>query len=129
MSDVQDGQQSSKRTDPLYGEGVPRNGVDFQAAQRAHMRELTTARQEAERRHASSRSLEGRLDPRARHAAAAKRLADYQAELARIEDKHQQWLRQHNLDLPARPWKSRGKLAATSTETAGAAEAVGEQQP
>ncbi len=38
------------------GEGVLINGVDADAARRAHMRDLTTARQAAERAHMQERS-------------------------------------------------------------------------
>ena len=81
----------ARRQGDVYGEGVLHDGIDVQSARRAHMRELTTARQAAERRR--TRPLDG--DYPTRQAAAQERAAELQSELARIEAAHQQWLRDH----------------------------------
>jgi hypothetical protein len=62
----------------------------LQAAYRAHLREMTAARQAAERR----RALQRRGDAEARRAADR----DFKREIARVEEEHQAWLRAH---LPA----------------------------
>ena len=74
------------------GEGVLVDGVDSQAAQRAHMRALTMERQAAEGRIKRPLNLHGNSDPEARREAARLRVIEVRAELARIEAKHQIWL-------------------------------------
>jgi hypothetical protein len=66
---------------------------DSQAAYRVHLRELTAARQAAERR----RVLLRRGDAEARRAADQA----FKRELARIEEEHQAWLREHLAAEPA----------------------------
>jgi hypothetical protein len=61
------------------------------AAYRAHLREMTAARQAAER------AMEGRSrDPAAREA----KQAAYRQELGRIAEAHRAWLRDHGLADP-----------------------------
>lgn len=72
-------------------DGVPCNGVDSSAERRAHMRELTMARQEAERRLAR-RPSDIRLNRAAQAVAAHERAAELRAELARIDNAHRTWL-------------------------------------
>ena len=90
MQRDQDGHEvdaESKRS--VCGEAVPLNGIDEQAARRAHMREMTTARQMAERRRIQP--MPG-ADQLTKLAASHERAAALRAELARIEEEHQSWL-------------------------------------
>ena len=76
----------------LYGDSVLVNGEDNQAAQRAHMRAQTTARQAAERGAGHSLGLPRAADAAERQAAARVRETERQAASARIEADHQEWL-------------------------------------
>jgi hypothetical protein len=97
-------QESSKeRDDPSgagfsggYGEGVLINGVDQQAARRTHMRELTMARQAAERRSLQHSEEAARQDRTARAVEKQERRTALAAELKRIEAAHQAWLETHD---------------------------------
>ena len=75
------------------------NGVDGLAARRAHMRELTMARQAAERQYARSVSRDGPALPDETRAYAVQ----YQGDLARIEGEHMTWLHARGVDVPERP--------------------------
>ena len=77
----------------VYGEGVLLNGVDGQAARRAHMREQTTARQVAERRHDQPLGVLRAADQATRLAAAGVRDAEKSTALADILAEHEEWLR------------------------------------
>lgn len=96
--------------DPRQGpgllDGMLCNGVDSAAERRAHMRELTMARQAAERRHARPTS-DLRLDRQAQALAARARDAELRAELARIDDAHRTWLRAQGEDVPELPARNR----------------------
>ena len=100
MQDGRDAQWDSALQQPSFGGGVLRNGIDEQAAYRAHLREMTTARQAAERRHASARSTEATMERAARQVAAEVRLAVLREELARIDGLHRRWLLEH-MPVPA----------------------------
>src|SRR5665213_2730024 len=69
------------------------NGVDGLAMRRAHMRELTRARQAAERRYTQPALAANREGP-PRLTTASERTAEYQAEIARISDEHRTWMRE-----------------------------------
>ena len=77
------------------GEGVLINGVDAEVARRAHMRDLTTARQAAEqaRRQGRVRTSQTKATPEARQVALQTLAAVGVATLAEIEAAHQTWLR------------------------------------
>ena len=75
------------------------NGVDGLAARRAHMRELTMARQAAERQYARSVGRDGPALPDETRAYAVQ----YQGDLARIEGEHMTWLHARGVDVPERP--------------------------
>ncbi|GAC1408714.1 MAG: hypothetical protein NVSMB65_22130 [Chloroflexota bacterium] len=77
----------------LYGEGVLLNGVDGQAARRAHMRAQTTARQLAEQHHDQPLGQLRTADPATRFAAARVRDAEKSTALAGIAAEHEEWLR------------------------------------
>lgn len=70
-------------------EGLLINGVDHQTAWRAHLRELTTARQMVEQ-HGAPRAQDTREQ-------AEERRGRRRAALARIQEEHQAWLRAHGL--------------------------------
>ena len=75
------------------------NGVDGLAARRAHMRELTMARQAAERQYTLSVGRGGPALPDEMRAYAVQ----YHADLARIEGEHLTWLHAQDMDAPERP--------------------------
>jgi hypothetical protein len=75
------------------------NGVDGLAARRTHLRQLTMARQAAERQYAHSVGREGPSQPDETHACAAQ----YRVELARIEGEHIAWLHAQGVDVRALP--------------------------
>lgn len=87
------------RQETALGEAVSRNGVDCSAQRRAHMRELTTARQAAERLH--KRPLgQADADRSSQLAAARDRALDLRTELARIDAEHRTWLHDQGEDVP-----------------------------
>jgi hypothetical protein len=67
------------------------NGVDGLAMRRAHMRELTRARQAAERRYTQPALAANREGP-PRLTTARERTEEYQAEIARISAEHRIWM-------------------------------------
>ena len=71
---------------------MPFNGVEDQAARRAHMREQTMARQAAER-HLQYPPIRRGSDEFREQVAA--RLVEVRAELAMINATHRTWLRAH----------------------------------
>lgn len=88
-------------------DGVRCNGIDTTAERRAHMRELTRARQEAERRLARPPS-DPSLDRAAQVSAAHERALELRAELARIDNAHRAWLLargEYVSELPTRQHK------------------------
>jgi hypothetical protein len=90
-----------KQPPTMVGEGVTCNGVDSSAERRAHMRELTMARQEAERRFSRS-GIPTNVDRPARLAAAKERADELRAELARIDALHRSWLQDKGMHVPER---------------------------
>jgi hypothetical protein len=71
-----------------------RNQGELQVAYRDHLREMTAARQAAER----ARGVRSR-DPGVRRATEA----TFKRELARIDEEHRAWLREHGIiDPPVR---------------------------
>jgi hypothetical protein len=91
------------------GGGVLFNGVDPNAARRAHMREQTMAKQAAERR--SVKPASGmHLDHQTRLAMAQERAAALHAELASLSDEHQDWLRTQGFVEAGLPGKRRKSL-------------------
>ncbi|HVA89515.1 MAG TPA: hypothetical protein VNL71_06705 [Chloroflexota bacterium] len=93
----------------VVGEGVARNGIDGSSARRAHMRELTMARQAAERRFARP-GISMTTDRPARLAAARERAEELRQELARIDDMHRAWLQAQGVHVPDRLARQ-GRLA------------------
>lgn len=87
-------------------DGLLQNGTDRLALWRAHSREVTTARQAAERRHARTEVRGGAESPEV----ASERAAAFQAELARISDEDRLWMRVHGID-PVEPARRRGRPA------------------
>ena len=75
------------------------NGVDGLAARRAHMRQLTMARQAAERQYARAVGRDGPVLRDETRAYAVQ----YQGDLARIEGEHMTWLHAQGVDVPERP--------------------------
>ncbi len=88
----EDGDQHQER---VLIDGLLRNGVDDLAARRAHMREMTMARQAAERHYTHPAGPPPLV-------AARDSAADLRAELARIDATHRTWLHDHGVDVPAR---------------------------
>src|SRR6185312_11133006 len=88
-----------KQPPTMVGEGVACNGVDSSAERRAHMRELTMARQEAERRFSRS-GIPNNVDRPARLAAAKERADELRVELARIDALHRSWLQDKGMHVP-----------------------------
>jgi hypothetical protein len=86
-------------TNTLLGDGICCNGVDDSAIKRAHMRELTAARQAAEKRFARPGPGAG-ADRATKLAAAQERAADLRAELARIDAEHRLWLLNQGEGVP-----------------------------
>jgi len=103
-----------KQHGTALGEAVSLNGVDLSAVRRAHFRELTMARQAAERRSARP-NFEKHLDAAERLAAAHLRSEELRVELARIDSTHWLWLHDQGTDLPER-LNVRGKGLVGSTE-------------
>jgi len=69
------------------------NGVDGLAMRRAHMRELTRARQAAERRYTQPALAASREGP-PRLTTARERAVEYHEEIARINAEHRIWMRE-----------------------------------
>ena len=67
------------------------NGIDGLAMRRAHMRELTLARQAAERRYTQPASAAPR-DGLPRLTTARERAVEFQEEIARINAAHRSWM-------------------------------------
>ena len=80
------------RRERVFAEAVPLNGADSRADWRAHLRELTTARQAAERHLRYPPIPPGIPD---RLALMAWRVAAVRAILARTNAEHQRWLGAH----------------------------------
>jgi hypothetical protein len=102
---------ADQRQEPALLDGVLCNGVDGSAERRSHMRELTMARQAAERRHARPASETG-LDRAAQVVAARARAVELRAELERIDAEHRTWLRARGEHVPDPPTR-RHKLKTT----------------
>lgn len=92
---LQDWDSEMEPPAPSHIDGILYNGVDHAAIRRAHARELTTARQAAERRHARP------AEP------GANRAAEYHAELARIHAAHGAWLRERGEGVVERRTRKR----------------------
>ncbi|HWE64819.1 MAG TPA: hypothetical protein VHB98_24155 [Chloroflexota bacterium] len=90
-----------ERHEMALGDAVSHNGADNSAARRTHMRELTTARQAAERRQARPAGETG-LSRATQLAAARERAVELQAELARIDAEHRTWLHGQGENVPER---------------------------
>jgi hypothetical protein len=85
--DRQEGGAESQES--ILGDGVPMNGVEYQAGRRAHMREQNAARQGAEWHLAHPPIVRGNGDY---HVLVAERVGEVRAELALINAEHQTWL-------------------------------------
>lgn len=98
-------------------DGLSRNGVDDLAARRAHMRDMTMARQAAERRYARPGLPAGSAGPEdaMRLAMAQERAIAFRAELARIDAEHRRWLREHGVDVVERPTRRRTSVSSPQT--------------
>ena len=83
-------------------DGLLQNGTDRSAYWRAHVREMTMARQAAERRHARPGPAIG-LDKPAQLALARERAVALRVALTRINAEHRIWMRAHGVDLAERP--------------------------
>lgn len=93
------GGERTRERESALGEGVLHDGVDWSAAHRAHLREITTLRQAAER--CCDRPGMPRDPDRAAQRAAVQRRAEaLRVELARIDAEHRAWLRAHGMDVP-----------------------------
>lgn len=82
------------------------NGVDRLAVRRAHMRELTTARQAAERRSTWPALPAGR-DGWEQRVAARERTVELRAHLARLQEEHRTWLHAQGEDVRERRTRRR----------------------
>ena len=82
--------------DGVLVDAILRNGVDRSAFRRAHLRELTLARQAAERRNAQPKAQVG-LERWEQQAATRERAAAFRGELARINAAHRTWLREQGV--------------------------------
>jgi hypothetical protein len=82
-------------------DGLLRNGVDTLAARRAHLRNLTMARQAAERRH-ERHAMARTLDQDLRPDAARSRANEFRMELSRLDSVHRVWLQDQGEDVPVR---------------------------
>ena len=104
----------SHERDPLWHEelswsgssmdSILYDGVDAHAIWRAHLREVTMARQAAERRLAQ-RASPTRQDVAARAAASRQRTEEFQLEMERINAEHRRWQQEHGVldeELPGR---------------------------
>ncbi|MDB5075559.1 MAG: hypothetical protein JWO42_1738 [Chloroflexi bacterium] len=99
MSQSRDIREDALKPETVLGDGISCNGVDASAARRAHMRELTMARQAAEKRHARRGGNPG-MDRPAQLAAAQERTVELHAELARIDAEHRTWMHEQGHDVP-----------------------------
>jgi hypothetical protein len=105
-------------------DAIKYDGVDVHAIWRAHLREVTMARQAAERRLAQ-RASRAPQDAPARTAAARQRTEEFRLEMDRINADHKRWQREHGVlttELPDR--RSHGTARATpiSIQTENASE-------
>lgn len=93
------GQERARERESALGEGVLHDGVDWSAARRAHLREITTLRQAAERT-CDRPGVPRDPDRAAQRAAARRRAEELRLELARIDAEHRAWLRAQGVDVP-----------------------------
>ena len=82
------------------------NGVDILAARRAHMRELTAARQAAEQLQSRQR-VQAPLGPESDAGAGRQRTIAMYAELSRLNDEHRAWELEQGITVRERPGRLR----------------------
>jgi hypothetical protein len=104
-----DGSQSQEH---ILVDGLLQNGTDRSALWRAHVREMTMARQAAERRPAGPGPAIG-LDKPAQLTLARARAVALRLELTRINAEHRIWMRSHGVDLAERPTRRRAAPRTT----------------
>jgi hypothetical protein len=83
-------------------DAIPCDGIDTSAEWRAHMRDLTMARQAAERLYARP-PAQARWDRVAQARDAQERATDLRTELARINAEHRRWLQARGETEPEEP--------------------------
>jgi hypothetical protein len=91
LQESDSGREDIPRRGTVLIDAMLYNGIDGLAMRRAHMRELTLARQAAERRYTQPASAASREGP-PRLTTAQERAVEYQAEIARINDEHRIWM-------------------------------------
>ena len=102
----------SQGQESILVDGLLQNGTDRSAYWRAHVRELTVARQAAERRHTGPGLATG-LDKPALLALARERAVALRVELTRINAEHRIWMRAHGVVLAERPTRRRASTHVT----------------
>lgn len=90
-----------ERQESILVDGLLQDGADRSAPWRAHLRELTMARQAAERRY-SRAGLPAGLDGQTQLALTRERAVAFRGELARIDAEHRTWMREHGIDMVER---------------------------
>jgi hypothetical protein len=101
-------ERNPRRIETTMMDSILYDGVDPLAARRAHMRDVTMARQAAERRFAQRGSSE-KQDGSARLMAAKERAAALRLELERIYADDRRWQREHGEDVSDLPDRGRRK--------------------
>jgi len=109
VTDQEAGRREVRRQGEVLIDGLLNNGIDCLAARRAHMREITMARQVAEQRFARLAHPTGRDGSTTVH----ERTAAFRAELARINALHRTWLLAQGDDVQERVPRQR-RMAVTS---------------
>ena len=112
----------SQGQESILVDGLLQNGTDRSAYWRAHVRELTVARQAAERRHTGPGLATG-MDKPALLALARERAVGHvfgrardqpaRGALTRINAEHRIWMRAHGVVLAERPTRQRASTHAT----------------
>ena len=101
-------ERNPRRIETTMMDSITYNGVDPFALRRAHMRDVTMARQAAERRFAQRGSSE-RQDGAGRLTAAKERAAALRSELERIYADDRRWQIEHGEDVSDLPDRGRRK--------------------
>ena len=94
LQEPADGREDIPRRGNVLIDAMLYNGIDALAMRRAHMRELTRARQAAELRYKQPALTTNREGP-PRLNTARERAVEYQAEIARINTEHWIWMHEH----------------------------------
>jgi len=99
------GRAAVQQEENILIDGMLYKGIDSLAPRRAHMRELTTARQAAEQRYAQS--LAAHRNGSATLSEAREGAVELSLELTRLDVAHRHWLYEHGEDVAQHPIRRR----------------------